>query len=77
MIRLGVGGSQHLGSSFKMSKEPKIFETDTSGRPFGFKRIHVVDSTVLPNLPTATLVFASMSNSLRISKKVIENMEKN
>ena len=77
MIRLGVGGSQHLGSSFKMSKEPKIFETDTCGRPFGFKKIHVIDSTILPNLPTATIVFASMSNSLRISKKVIENMEKN
>ena len=77
IIRLGIGGSQHLGSSFKMSKKPKIFETDTYGRPFGFKKIHVIDSTVLPNLPTATIVFASMSNSLRISKKVIENIEKN
>ena len=76
MIRLGVGGSQHLGSSFKMHKVPSKFETDTSGRPFGFKRIHVIDSTVLPNLPTATLVFATMSNSIRIAKKVINNIEK-
>jgi hypothetical protein len=76
MIRLGAGGSQHLGSSFKMSKEPSKFETDTIGRPFGFKKIHVIDSTVLPNLPTATLVFATMSNSIRIAKKVTDNIEK-
>ena len=74
MIKLSIGGSQHLGSSFKMNRDPKIFETDIYGRPFGFKNVHVIDATVLPNLPTATIVFASMSNSLRIAKKVIKKI---
>jgi len=74
MIKLSIGGSQHLGSSFKMNRDPKIFETDIYGRPFGFKNVHVIDATVLPSLPTATIVFASMSNSLRIAKKVIKKI---
>ena len=74
MIKLSIGGNQHLGSSFKMNRDPKIFETDIYGRPFGFKNVHVIDATVLPSLPTATIVFASMSNSLRIAKKVIKKI---
>ena len=79
MIRLSIGGSQHLGSSFKMSNEPKVSETDIYGRPLGFKNVHIIDSTILPSLPTATIVFASMSNSLRIAKAVISKIlsEKN
>ena len=57
-----------------MNRDPKIFETDIYGRPFVFKNVHVIDASVLPNLPTATIVFASKSNSLRISKAVINKI---
>ena len=74
MIRLSTGGSQHLGSSFKMSIKPTASDTDIYGRPLGYKNVHVIDATILPSLPTATIVFASMSNSLRISKAVINKI---
>ena len=50
------------------------FDTDIYGRPLGFKNVHIIDSTILPSLPTATIVFASMSNSLRIAKAVISKI---
>jgi len=63
------GKSFHYGSSMPMSKNPKGMESDILGRPCGFKKIHVVDSSVLPTLPAPTVTFAVMANAYRIGSE--------
>ena len=36
------------------------------GRPAGFKRVYVVDSTVFPSIPATTITFTVMANAHRI-----------
>jgi len=42
------------------------FETDTSGRPAGWRRVHAVDATVLPSIPATTITLTVMANAHRI-----------
>jgi hypothetical protein len=60
------GKSFHYGSSLPMSETPGEWESDTLGRPKGFKKVHVVDSSVLPSLPAPTVTFTVMANAYRI-----------
>jgi len=69
MIKFSNPGSgTHCGSSFPM-KERQVgaFDTDKLGRPFGWSKIFVVDSSVLPSIPGTTLAFPVMSNAYRIA----------
>jgi choline dehydrogenase-like flavoprotein len=50
-----------------MRQNPGPFETDTLGRPFGWQRLHVVDSTVFPTIPATTITFSVMANAHRIA----------
>jgi choline dehydrogenase-like flavoprotein len=52
-----------------MRREPGKFETDVLGRPAGFNRVHVVDSTVLPTIPATTITFTVMANARRIASR--------
>jgi choline dehydrogenase-like flavoprotein len=61
------GRGFHHGGSFPMSAKPGAFETDTLGRPFGWKNIHVVDATVLPSVPATTITYPVMANAHRIA----------
>ena len=63
---LKPGGSNHYGGSFPMRKNPKKFESDVLGRPYGFKRTHIVDASVFPSIPTQTIAFTVMANAHRI-----------
>jgi len=67
-LKLRSGGSQHLGSIFKMSNNPQLTETDIYGRPQNEKKISLIDSSILCKLPTASIVLTTMANSLRIAK---------
>ena len=62
------GSGTHCGASFPMRKVPKVYtDTDILGRPFGWKKIFAVDSSVLPSIPGTTLAFTMMSNAYRIA----------
>lgn len=64
-------GSYHVGCTMPMKKEP-VEETDTDllGRPKGWERIHVVDSSVFPSLPGTTIGLLAMANARRIASEV-------
>jgi choline dehydrogenase-like flavoprotein len=71
MIRFANPGSgTHCGSSFPMRARPADpFDTDALGRPFGWRRVHAVDASVLPSIPGTTLAFAVMANAVRIAEQ--------
>ncbi len=50
-----------------MRAEPGEFECDRLGRPTGFSRVHVVDATVLLNIPATTITLSVMANAHRIA----------
>lgn len=61
-----IGKSFHYGGSMPMCLEPKEFETDIWGRPFGFKRWHIVDATIFPSIPAGSITPTIMANAYRI-----------
>jgi choline dehydrogenase-like flavoprotein len=60
------GRSFHSGGTFPMSLHPGEYESDILGRPFKLKRVHVVDSSVLPSIPATTITLSVMANAYRI-----------
>ncbi len=63
------GRGFHSGGTFPMSSQPGGFQTDVLGRPVGFQRLHVVDSTCLPSIPATTITFSVMANAHRIASR--------
>lgn len=62
----------HFGSSLPMRRRPAgPLETDVLGRPGGWRRVHVVDSSVLPSLPGTTIALLAMANAVRIAERVL------
>ncbi len=60
------GRGFHNGSSFPMRENPDELETDTLGRLRGWQRIHLVDASVLPDIPATQITFSVMANAHRI-----------
>jgi hypothetical protein len=60
------GRGFHCGGSFPMSHSPSQGQTDILGRPFDWKRIHVVDASVMPSIPATTITLSAMANAHRI-----------
>ena len=60
------GRGFHSGSSFPMRQNPGALETDTLGRLTGWSRIHLVDASVLPEIPATQITFSVMANAHRI-----------
>lgn len=59
----------HFGCTFPMRKNPNnSTDTDEFGRPFGWKRIHIVDTSVLPSIPATTVGLLAMANAHRIAR---------
>jgi len=56
----------HVGSSFPMSKNPQGSQSDIYGRPYGLKKIHIVDASIFPSIPASTITYTVMANSYRI-----------
>jgi choline dehydrogenase-like flavoprotein len=60
------GRGFHNGSSFPMRQSPGDLETDTLGRLPNWRRIHIVDASVLPDVPATQITFSVMANAHRI-----------
>jgi len=60
------GRGYHSGGSLPMRVSPAPGETDVLGRPFGRLRTHVVDASVFPSIPAATMTLSVMANAWRI-----------
>jgi hypothetical protein len=60
------GRGFHCGSSIPMRAQPGAFQSDCLGRPSGWTRVHVVDASVLPTIPSTTITFSVMANAHRI-----------
>lgn len=60
------GSGSHVGGTIPMRHAPGQFESDPLGRPTGFTRVHVIDSTGLPSLPATTQTLTVMANAHRI-----------
>jgi choline dehydrogenase-like flavoprotein len=64
-----AGRGFHSGGSFPMRASPGAFESDLLGRPRGFQRVHAVDATVFPTIPSTTITFSVMANAHRIGSE--------
>jgi choline dehydrogenase-like flavoprotein len=64
-----AGRGFHSGGSFPMRASPAAFESDLLGRPHGFRRVHAVDATVFPSIPSTTITFSVMANAHRIASQ--------
>jgi choline dehydrogenase-like flavoprotein len=62
-----AGRGFHSGGSFPMRERPGAFESDVLGRPHGLSRVHAVDATVFPSVPSTTITFTAMANAHRIA----------
>jgi len=60
------GRGFHSGGSFPMRERPGELETDTLGRLSGWQRTHIVDASVLPDIPATQITFSVMANAHRI-----------
>jgi choline dehydrogenase-like flavoprotein len=63
------GQGSHCGGTFPMRHHPGNGETDIYGRPVGLRRVHVVDASVLPSIPSTTITLTVMANAYRIGKE--------
>ncbi len=63
------GHGAHCGGTFPMRHDPGNLETDIYGRPAGLRRVHVVDASVLPSIPSTNIALNVMANAYRIGKE--------
>ncbi len=63
------GRGYHSGGSFPMRARPTAFESDRWGRPHGFQRVHAVDATVFPRIPSGPITFTVVANAHRIGSE--------
>ena len=69
LLEVGKAGRGfHCGGTFPMSRNPQGSGTDIYGRPFGWKRIHLVDASVFPTVPATTITLTVMANAYRIGR---------
>ena len=62
------GASYHTGSGFPMRATPQLkTDTDTLGRPQGYKNVYLIDSTTFPSVPGTTIGLSIMANARRIA----------
>ena len=62
------GTSYHFGGSFPMTEKPtEIFQSDALGRPTGYQRVHLIDSSCLPSIPASTITLSVMADAHRIA----------
>jgi choline dehydrogenase-like flavoprotein len=62
-----VGRGYHSGGTFPMRKDPQFGESDILGRPFSFSRVHIVDGSCLPTIPSTAPTLTIMANAHRIA----------
>lgn len=69
VMEYGIPGEgNHIGGTFPMRAEPGAFETGPDGALAELPGVHIVDSSVLPDLPATTLTYTVMANAHRIAE---------
>lgn len=68
-----ISRSFHYGGSMPMKLKPQVMETDIFGTPEGLKRLHVVDSAILPYIPAGSITPTIMANAYRIGMEYLIN----
>lgn len=59
----------HFGGTLPMTKTPSDeMHADLLGRPQGWQRIHVIDSSVFTSVPATTVALLAMANASRIAQ---------
>jgi ferredoxin len=61
------GRSYRSGGAFPMRAHPGPLDSDLWGRPHGFERVHAVDASVLPSVPSSAITLPVMANAHRIA----------
>lgn len=69
-----LGHSQHFGGTIPMKANPKKYESDCLGRPFGCQKVYVVDSTVLTSIPATPTTGLVMANASRIASSLAKSL---
>jgi len=69
------GRGYHSGGTFPMRSTPKLCESDLLGRPYSFKRVHVIDASVFPTIPPGPITINIMANAARIADISLNNGE--
>ncbi len=70
MLKMSKAGkSFHYGGSIPMRSNPQEFEADIFGKPFGFKRLHLIDATLFPTIPAGSITPTIMANAYRIGSE--------
>jgi len=62
-----AGRGFHSGGSFPMRERPADLESDLLGRPHGLERVHLIDSSTFPTIPSTTITLTVMANAHRIA----------
>jgi choline dehydrogenase-like flavoprotein len=66
--RPGSGAGLHFAGTLPMRRSPSRYETDSTGRLCGTRRVSIVDGACLSRLPAKNLTFTIMANALRIGR---------
>jgi ferredoxin len=74
MLRLAAGGkSYHVGGSFPHSAvRSGRLTSDRLGRVAPWRRVHLIDASVFPNVPAMTFTLTIMANAHRIACETME-----
>ena len=69
-----VGKSFHLGASFPMQAKPdSVLETNSLGESPALPHVHLIDSSILPDIQSGPITYTMMANAYRIAFSVLEN----
>ncbi len=73
MLRVaGPAKSYHFGGSFPHASTAARLASDRVGRPADWQRVHLVDGSVLPTVPSTTFTLTVMANAHRIASESME-----
>ena len=61
-----VGSGFHAGATLPMSASPTAGQSDVLARPQGLSRLHLIDASSLPAIPSTTITLSVMANAHRI-----------
>jgi choline dehydrogenase-like flavoprotein len=64
------GGGYHSGGIFPMRNRPGPFETDRLGRLAALPNVHIIDTSILPEIPSYPPAFTAMANAHRIASEI-------
>jgi choline dehydrogenase-like flavoprotein len=75
-LRMSAGGkSYHWGGVFPHGESGSRLSSDPLGRVAPWRRIHLVDSAVLPTVPATTFALTVMANAHRIVDSTVKELD--